>query len=50
MNLPININVLIAARTVEWERLELKVSSNPKTVLHTLFCLGDTVTVGLVNL
>src|SRR3989339_1810585 len=36
MNLPININDLLTARTVEWERLEFKEGWNPEDVLHTM--------------
>ena len=36
MKLPININDLLTARTVEWERLEFKAGWNPKAVLHTM--------------
>ena len=34
--LPINIDDLINARTVEWERLEFKEGWNPEDVLHTM--------------
>ena len=34
MKLPVNINDLLTARTVEWERLEFKAGWNPKAVLH----------------
>ena len=36
MKLPININDLLTARTVEWERLEFKAGWNPQAVLHTM--------------
>jgi len=36
MKLPININDLLTARTVEWERLEFKAGWNPKAVPHTM--------------
>jgi len=36
MKLPININDLLTARTVEWVRLEFKAGWNPKAVLHTM--------------
>jgi len=36
MNLPININDLLTARTVEWERLEFKAGWNPEDILHTM--------------
>lgn len=38
--LPININDLINARTVEWERLEFKEGWNPEDVLHTMWCIS----------
>ena len=34
--LPININDLINARSVEWERLEFKEGWNPEDILHTM--------------
>ncbi|MBU4477604.1 MAG: putative DNA binding domain-containing protein [Candidatus Omnitrophica bacterium] len=41
MNLPININDLITARTVEWERLEFKSGWNPEDVLHTMCAFAN---------
>jgi ATP-dependent DNA helicase RecG len=41
MKLPININDLLAARTVEWERLEFKAGWNPKAVLHTMCAFAN---------
>jgi ATP-dependent DNA helicase RecG len=41
MNLPININDLLTARTVEWERLEFKEGWNPEVVLHTMCAFAN---------
>ena len=41
MNLPVNINDLLTARTVEWERLEFKSGWNPKAVLHTICAFAN---------
>ncbi len=41
MNLPININDLLTARTVEWERLEFKAGWNPQKVLHTMCAFAN---------
>ena len=41
MKLPINIDDLLKARTVEWERLEFKAGWNPKAVLHTLCAFAN---------
>ena len=41
MNLPININDLLTARTVEWERLEFKAGWNPEVVLHTMCAFAN---------
>ena len=41
MNLPININDLVTARTVEWERLEFKAGWNPEAVLHTMCAFAN---------
>jgi ATP-dependent DNA helicase RecG len=41
MKLPININDLLTARTVEWERLALKAGWNPKAVLHTMCAFAN---------
>ena len=41
MNLPININDLLTARTVEWERLEFKAGWNPEKVLHTMCAFAN---------
>ena len=35
MKLPVNINDLLTARTVEWDGLESEVGWNPKAVLHS---------------
>lgn len=43
MNLPININDLLTARTVEWERLEFKEGWNPEDVLHTMCAFVNAV-------
>lgn len=39
--LPININDLINARTVEWERLEFKEGWNPEKTLHTMCAFAN---------
>ena len=41
MKLPINIDDLLTARTVEWERLEFKAGWNPKAVMHTLCAFAN---------
>ena len=41
MKLPININDLLSARTVEWERLEFKAGWNPKSVLRTICAFAN---------
>lgn len=41
MKLPVNINDLLTARTVEWERLEFKAGWNPKAVLHTMCAFAN---------
>ena len=41
MHLPININDLLTARTVEWERLEFKEGWNPVGILHTLCAFAN---------
>ena len=41
MKLPVNINDLLTARTVEWERLEFKAGWNPKTILHTMCAFAN---------
>jgi ATP-dependent DNA helicase RecG len=41
MNLPLNINDLLSARTVEWERLEFKAGWNPQKVLHTMCAFAN---------
>jgi len=43
MNLPININDLVTARTVEWERLEFKAGWNPEAVLFTMCAFANDV-------
>jgi len=41
MNLPININDLLASGKIEWERLEFKKGWNPENVLHTLCAFAN---------
>ena len=41
MKLPINIENLLASRSVEWERLEFKAGWNPKAVLHTICAFAN---------
>jgi len=41
MKLPVNIDDLLTARTVEWERLEFKAGWNPKAVLHTMCAFAN---------
>jgi len=41
MNLPININDLLTARTVEWERLEFKAGWNPEKTLRTMCAFAN---------
>ena len=41
MNLPLNINDLLTARTVEWDRLEFKAGWNPEAVLHTMCAFAN---------
>lgn len=41
MKLPINIENLLASRSVEWERLEFKEGWNPKAVLHTMCAFAN---------
>jgi len=41
MKLPINIESLLASRSVEWERLEFKAGWNPKAVLHTMCAFAN---------
>ena len=41
MNLPINIDDLLTARTVEWERLEFKSGWNPEDVLRTMCAFAN---------
>jgi len=41
MNLPVNINDLLTARTVEWERLEFKAGWNSEDVLHTMCAFAN---------
>ena len=47
MKLPINIDDLLNARTVEWERLEFKAGWNPKAVLHTMCAFALEHVAGL---
>ena len=41
MNLPINIDDLLNAKTVEWERLEFKEGWNPESVLRSLCAFAN---------
>ena len=41
MKLPVNIDDLLTARTVEWERLEFKAGWNPKAVLRTMCAFAN---------
>ena len=41
MKLPVNINDLLTARTVDWERLEFKAGWNPKAVLHAMCAFAN---------
>ncbi len=41
MNLPINIDDLLNAKTVEWERLEFKEGWNPEGVLRSLCAFAN---------
>jgi len=41
MNLPINIDGLFTARTVEWERLEFKAGWNPEDIVRTLCAFAN---------
>jgi ATP-dependent DNA helicase RecG len=41
MKLPVNIDDLLTARTVEWERLEFKAGWNPKHVMHTMCAFAN---------
>lgn len=41
MNFPINIDDLLTARTVEWERLEFKSGWNPEDVMRTLCAFAN---------
>ncbi|MBF0252590.1 MAG: putative DNA binding domain-containing protein [Candidatus Omnitrophica bacterium] len=43
LNLPINIEDLLTARTVEWERLEFKARWNPEDVMHTMCAFANDV-------
>ena len=43
MQLPININDLLTARTVESERLEFKTGWNPQDILHTLCAFANDI-------
>ncbi len=42
MKLPININDLLTARTVEWGRLEFKRGWNPEAFFHTLCAFANS--------
>lgn len=41
MGLPVNIEVLVHGKTVEWERLEFKKGWNPETVVHSLCAFAN---------
>jgi hypothetical protein len=41
MKLPINIENLLASRSVEWERLEFKAGWNPNSVLHAMCAFAN---------
>src|SRR4030042_93015 len=41
MPLPININEILKGRLAEWERLEVKESWNPLTILHTICAFAN---------
>jgi ATP-dependent DNA helicase RecG len=41
MPLPINLDDMLAGRTVEWERLEFKEGWNPQAILHTLCAFAN---------
>ena|ERR1700749_1073961 len=41
MTLPINIDDVLNARTVEWERLEFKEGWNPESILHTICAFAN---------
>ena len=41
MNLPVNINDLLTARSVEWGRLEFKAGWNPEAVMRTLCAFAN---------
>ena len=43
MNLPININDLINARSVESERIEFKRSWNPEDIIHTICAFANDI-------
>ncbi|MDP8258362.1 MAG: putative DNA binding domain-containing protein [Candidatus Aadella gelida] len=42
-SLPININDLLTARTVEWERLEFKSGWNSEDVMHTMCAFANDI-------
>jgi ATP-dependent DNA helicase RecG len=41
LKLPINLDNLLTARTVEWERLEFKEGWNPETVGYIVIGVGE---------
>jgi ATP-dependent DNA helicase RecG len=43
MGLPININELVHATSVEWERLEFKRSWNPEVIIHTICAFANDI-------
>lgn len=40
-NLPINIDDLFTAKTIEWERLEFKAGWNPEDMVRTLCAFAN---------
>jgi len=41
MKLPININDILTARSIEWERLEFKAGWNPVKVMWTMCAFAN---------
>ncbi len=41
MGLPINVEDVLAGRSVEWERLEFTEGWNPEAILHTLCAFAN---------
>ena len=54
MKLPININDILTARVIEWERLEFKAGWNPVKVMKTMCAFANDfhnfVILGVVTL